>query len=51
MDSVRVELPATQHAGRTFVRLSVAACNTQAELDTLVSALSTLDVQPSGAAH
>ena len=40
----------TQHAGRTFVRLSVAACNTQADLDTLVSALWTLDVQPRGAA-
>ncbi len=35
----RIEIPVTQHDGRTFVRLSVQAYNTQAELDTLVSAL------------
>ena len=51
LDTLRVEVPVTQHAGRMFVRLAVAACNTQADLDTLVSALWALDVQPRGAAH
>jgi isopenicillin-N epimerase len=35
----RIEIPVTQHAGHTFVRVSVQAYNTQAELDTLVDAL------------
>jgi isopenicillin-N epimerase len=35
----RIEVPVTQHAGQTFVRVSVQAYNTQAELDALVSAL------------
>jgi isopenicillin-N epimerase len=34
-----IEVPVTQHAGQTFVRVSVQAYNTQAELDALVSAL------------
>ena len=35
----RIEVPVTQHAGQTFVRLSVQAYNTRAEMDTLVDAL------------
>ena len=35
----QIEVPVTQHAGKTFVRVSVQAYNTQAELDTLVRAL------------
>ncbi len=35
----RIEVPVTQHGGQTFVRVSVQAYNTQAELDTLVRAL------------
>ena len=35
----RIEVPVTQHAGRHFVRLSVQAYNTQAELDRLVQVL------------
>jgi isopenicillin-N epimerase len=35
----RIEVPVTRHAGHTFVRVSVQAYNTQAELDTLVNAL------------
>ena len=35
----RIEVPVTQHAGQTFVRVSVQAYNTQAELDALISAL------------
>ena len=35
----RIEIPVTQHAGHTFVRLSVQAYTTQAELDALVAAL------------
>jgi len=38
-DRHRIEVPLTQHAGHTFVRLSVQAYNTQGDLDTLVSAL------------
>jgi len=34
-----IEVPVTQHGSHTFVRLSVQAYNTQAELDALVSAL------------
>jgi isopenicillin-N epimerase len=34
-----IEVPVTQHAGQTFVRVSVQAYNTQAELDALVKAL------------
>ncbi len=35
----RIEVPVTQHGTHRFVRLSVQAYNTQAELDALVSAL------------
>ena len=35
----RIEIPVTQHAGHTFVRVSVQAYTTQTELDTLVEAL------------
>jgi isopenicillin-N epimerase len=38
-DEHRIEIPVTQHAGRTFVRLSVQAYNTQADIDTLLAAL------------
>lgn len=38
-DEHRIEIPVTQHGGRSFVRLSVQAYNTQAELDALISAL------------
>jgi isopenicillin-N epimerase len=34
-----IEVPVTQHGGHTFVRLSVQAYNTQAEMDALVAAL------------
>jgi len=35
----RIEVPVTQHAGRTFVRVSVQAYNTEADLQALESAL------------
>jgi isopenicillin-N epimerase len=35
----RIEIPVTQHAGQSFVRLSVQAYNTEAEVDTLLGAL------------
>ena len=35
----RIEIPVTQHGPHTFVRLSVQAYNTQAELDALLAAL------------
>jgi isopenicillin-N epimerase len=35
----RIEVPVTQHGSHSFVRLSVQAYNTQAELDALVAAL------------
>jgi isopenicillin-N epimerase len=38
-ESRGIEVPVTQHAGRTFVRVSVQAYNTEAELAALVSAL------------
>ncbi|MDP1899782.1 MAG: aminotransferase class V-fold PLP-dependent enzyme [Rubrivivax sp.] len=40
----RIEVPITQHGGRRFVRLSVQAYNTPAELDALVSALAAAGV-------
>ena len=40
----RIEVPVTQHSGQTFVRVSVQAYNTQAELDALISALAQADV-------
>ena len=40
----RIEVPVTQHDGRLFVRISVQAYNTQADLDALVSALAELGV-------
>lgn len=35
----RIEVPVTQHAGRTFVRVSVQGYNTEADLQALESAL------------
>jgi len=35
----RIEIPVTQHAGRTFVRISVQGYNTQDDIDSLVAAL------------
>ena len=35
----RIEVPVTQHGAHTFVRVSVQAYNTQAELDALIGAL------------
>lgn len=35
----RIEVPVTQHAGRTFVRVSVQGYNSEADLQTLESAL------------
>jgi isopenicillin-N epimerase len=43
-DDWRVEVPVTQHGDRTFVRLSVQAYNTQADVDALVTALKALGV-------
>jgi isopenicillin-N epimerase len=39
----RIEVPVTQHGPHTFVRVSVQAYNTQADLDALCSALAGLD--------
>ncbi len=41
-----IEVPVTQHAGQVFVRLSVQAYNTTAELDALVQALLALKAPP-----
>ena len=35
----RIEVPVTQHAGRTFVRVSVQGYNTEADLAALEAAL------------
>jgi isopenicillin-N epimerase len=43
-DGHGIEVPVTQHEGQAFVRVSVAAYTTQAELDRLVSVLATLNV-------
>ena len=43
-DQHRIKVPITQHGARTLVRASVQAYNTQAELDTLVSALASAGV-------
>ncbi len=40
----RIEVPVTQHGEQTFVRVSVQAYNTPAELDLLVDALARLDI-------
>ena len=40
----RIEVPVTQHGPHTFVRVSVQAYNTEAELDALVGALARLGV-------
>jgi isopenicillin-N epimerase len=37
-DESGIEIPVTQHAGRTFVRLSVQGYNTPAEVERLLSA-------------
>ena len=41
-DEHRIEVPVTQHAGQTFVRLSVQAYNTPDDLARLESALRAL---------
>ena len=38
-DQHRIEVPVTQHAGRTFVRVSVQGYNTESELEALEAAL------------
>ena len=38
----RIEVPVVQHAGRSFVRLSVQGYNTQAEVDHLCAVLQQL---------
>lgn len=43
-DKHRIEVPVTQHAGRSFVRLSVQAYNTQADVDALLAALAAAGV-------
>ena len=43
-DRHRIEVPVTQHGAHTFVLVSVQACNTQAELETLISALALASV-------
>lgn len=43
-DQYRIEVPVTQHAGHTFVRLSVQAYTTQAEVDALLAALAHIGV-------
>ena len=43
-DDCRIEVPVTQHSGHTFVRLSVQAYTTQAEVDALVAALAAAGV-------
>ena len=43
-DQHRIEVPVTQHAGHTFVRLSVQAYTTQAEVDALLAALAHIGV-------
>ena len=40
----RIEVPVTQHAGRTFVRVSVQAYNTEADLRALQLALAQIPV-------
>lgn len=43
-DQYRIEVPVTRHGDHTFVRVSVQAYNSQADLDTLVRALAELAV-------
>ena len=43
-DDYCIEVPVTQHGGQVFVRISVQAYNTDADLDALVQALETLRV-------
>lgn len=43
-DHYRIEVPVTRHDGQVFVRISVQAYNTQADLDMLAHALAELDV-------
>lgn len=48
-DVHRIEVPVTQHGGQSFVRISVQAYNTEAELDALVHALCALPGPPAAA--
>ena len=43
-DQYRIEVPVTQHAGHTFVRISVQAYTSNAEVDALVAALADIGV-------
>ena len=43
-DAYRIEIPVTRHGDRVFVRLSVQAYNTPAEMDALVQALAEIAV-------
>lgn len=38
VDESRIEVPVTQHAGRTFVRISVQGYTTDSEIDSLLTA-------------
>jgi isopenicillin-N epimerase len=42
LDESRIEIPATTHAGRLFVRLSVQAYTTEADCDALLAALAAI---------
>jgi isopenicillin-N epimerase len=44
-DEHRIEVPVTQHAGQTFVRVSVQAYNTDADLRALEDALEAIPVR------
>jgi isopenicillin-N epimerase len=44
-DEHRIEVPVTQHAGQTFVRVSVQAYNTPADLQALQDALAVIPVR------
>ena len=43
-DHYRIEVPVTQHAGHTFVRISVQAYTTQSDVDALLAALAEIGV-------
>jgi isopenicillin-N epimerase len=46
-DRYRIEVPVTSHAGRTFIRPSLQAYNTEADVDALVAAVEQLLAAPS----